>query len=88
VERLAAEGPTVRRPGLALTPTRRLSELRELIAALDRRVPRLERTGEESIASEAAALRVEALKQIADLQDDIVTVVRSATQAQQTATAG
>jgi hypothetical protein len=70
VERLAPEGTTVRRPGLAMTPTQRMRELHELIAALDRRVPRREHMGEASIASEAAALREEALKQLAEMEDD------------------
>jgi len=44
-----------------------LRELRELVAALDRRVPQVERVGETAIARAAAALRVEALKRIAEL---------------------
>lgn len=42
--------------------------LRELVAALDARVPRLERAGEGAIARDAAALRHEALKRIAALE--------------------
>jgi hypothetical protein len=42
-------------------------DLRELIAALDRRVPRLERDGERDIARDAQALRRAALKRIAEL---------------------
>jgi hypothetical protein len=42
--------------------------LRELITALDRRVPRLERTSEDDIARDAAALREKALKRIAKLE--------------------
>ena len=42
-------------------------DLRELIAALDRRVPRLERDGECDIARDAQALRRAALKRIAEL---------------------
>jgi len=38
-----------------------LSDLAELIAALDRRVPRLERIGEAQIARDAADLRERAL---------------------------
>jgi hypothetical protein len=54
-------------------PTRRLNQqviedLRELIAALDRRVPRLERAGEAGIARDATALKQEALKRIAELR--------------------
>jgi hypothetical protein len=42
-------------------------ELRELIAALDRRVPRLERADELSIANDAAALKAKALKRLEEL---------------------
>jgi len=44
-------------------------QLRELITALDRRVPHVERVGEASIARDAAALKVKALKRIAELED-------------------
>jgi len=40
----------------------------ELIAALDRRVPHVERVGEISIARAAAGLRSEALKRIEELE--------------------
>ena len=43
-------------------------ELHELIAALDRRVPQVERVGEMSIARAAAALKSEALKRIEQLE--------------------
>jgi hypothetical protein len=43
-------------------------ELYELVAALDRRVPHVERLGETSIARAAAALKVEALKRIDELE--------------------
>ena len=42
-------------------------DLRELIAALDRRVPRLEREGELAIVHDAEALRRAALRRIAEL---------------------
>ena len=45
-----------------------VSDLRELVAALDRRVPRLEREGEPEIARDAAALKDEALLRIAELE--------------------
>ena len=45
-------------------------ELYELIAALDRRVPQVERVGEISIAQAAAALKREALKRIEELERD------------------
>ena len=44
-----------------------LRELRELIAALDRRVPQVERVGEVAIARAAAVLKSEALKRIEEL---------------------
>jgi hypothetical protein len=50
--------------------TRSVRELYELIAALDRRVPQVERVGEIAISQAAAALRDEALKRIAALQDE------------------
>ncbi len=43
-------------------------DLRELVAALDRRVPRLEREGERAIARDAEGLRRAALKRIAELE--------------------
>ena len=43
-------------------------DLRELIAALDRRVPRLEREGEIDIAHDAQALKRAALRRIAELE--------------------
>ncbi len=45
-----------------------VEDLRELVAAIDRRVPRLEREGERAIARDAAALKVEALKRIDELE--------------------
>jgi hypothetical protein len=45
-----------------------IRELHELIAALDRRVPQVERVGEISIARAASALKVEALKRIEELE--------------------
>ena len=42
-------------------------ELEELIAALDRRVPRVEQAGELEIARDAAALRAKAVDRLAEL---------------------
>jgi hypothetical protein len=47
---------------------RTLVALKELIEALDRRVPRVERVGELRIATEAMALRSDAARRIAQLQ--------------------
>ena len=44
-----------------------LQELRELIEALDRRVPRVERAGESAIARDAAVLRATAVKRLHEL---------------------
>jgi hypothetical protein len=43
------------------------SVLEELIAALDRRVPRVEQAGEAGIARDAAALRAKAVKRLTEL---------------------
>jgi hypothetical protein len=48
------------------------SVLEELIAALDRRVPRVEQAGEAGIARDAAALRAKAVKRLAELVRDTV----------------
>jgi hypothetical protein len=45
-----------------------VNDLRDLIVALDRRVPCLEREGERNIALEATALKRTALKRIAELE--------------------
>ena len=42
--------------------------LLELIAALDRRVPQVQRAGEAAIAGEAAALKTRALKRLEELE--------------------
>ena len=49
---------------------RAIRHLRELIAALDRRVPHIERVGEEEIARDAATLKAKALERIAELEAD------------------
>jgi hypothetical protein len=46
------------------------SVLEELIAALDRRVPRVEQAGEADIARDAAALRAKAVKRLTELVRD------------------
>jgi hypothetical protein len=43
-------------------------ELQELIAALDRRVPQVQRAGETAIARDAAMLKARALKRIEELE--------------------
>ena len=59
---------TIRGTAARTRATRTIRHLHELIAALDRRVPQVERSGEASIARTAAALRADALKRIANLE--------------------
>jgi hypothetical protein len=47
---------------------RLIAQLRELIRALDSRVPQLERDGERQIADEAAALKRKAAERLAELE--------------------
>jgi hypothetical protein len=42
--------------------------LRELVVALDQRVPHVERSGEAAIAHDAAVLKEKALRRIAELE--------------------
>ena len=56
---------------MAVTPAHAVRELLELIAALERRVPRVERAGEADIARDAAALKSRALRRIEELERDI-----------------
>ena len=54
---------------MALIPSATVvRELLELVAALDRRVPQVQRAGEASIARDAAALKARALQRIEELQ--------------------
>jgi hypothetical protein len=48
-------------------------ELQELIAALDRRVPQVQRAGETAIARDAAMLKARALKRIEELERETAT---------------
>jgi hypothetical protein len=48
-----------------------IRHLRELIVALDKRQPRIERVGEIDIARDAAALKAKALQRLAELQADV-----------------
>lgn len=49
-------------------PQALIRHLRELIAALDRRVPNIEREGETVIATDAAALKALAEARLAELE--------------------
>ena len=59
----------LRTPTSTLNATR--AQLSELIAALDRRLPQVQRAGEEVIVNAAVRLRMEAEKRIAELDGEI-----------------
>ena len=52
--------------------------LRELIDALDRRVPRVAHVGEVAIARDAKVLRDKAVKRLAELAPDEAAALRTA----------
>lgn len=54
--------------GSLTTPAELVLRLRELIVALDERLPHVERTGEAAIARDAAALKAKALRRIAEIE--------------------
>lgn len=58
-------------PVNALVHQTTLRRLHELIAALDRRVPDVARAGETGVAGAAAALRLEAVRRIAELEREL-----------------
>jgi hypothetical protein len=58
---------------MAVMTTEAVRELLELIAALDRRVPRVERAGEATIARDAAELRARAMKRIEELEQEVTS---------------
>ena len=51
-----------------MTSAQLLRKLRELITALDRRVPQVQRAGEAAIARDAAVLRARAVQRIGELE--------------------
>jgi hypothetical protein len=70
---------------MALICNELIRDLHELIAALDRRVPQVERAGKASIARDAAALKVKTLKRIAELEDhDSLQSIRLSAHAEET----
>jgi len=70
LERVADVRASSRSAPVAIASADVLRELRELIAALDRRVPQVQRAGEIAIARDAAALRKRAVKRIEELERD------------------
>jgi hypothetical protein len=68
----SSKGRVQRRRSMAVSTNDLESVLEELIAALDRRVPRVEQAGEAGIARDAAALRAKAVKRLTELVRDSV----------------
>ena len=64
---------------MAITRSNLARELEELIAALDRRVPRVERAGEAAIARDAAALRAKAVERLTELAEQSTSAAGAAT---------
>jgi hypothetical protein len=54
-----------------------LRVLRELITALEQRLPHVERAGEAAIAHEAAALKAKALERIAELERELASSAKA-----------
>ena len=77
LERVASGGAPARETPVEMTSTRVVRQLRELIAALDRRMPQVLRAGEASIARDAAALRARALKRIEALERQTACVEKA-----------
>lgn len=67
--------PTARTGGAATDDPRQLiTRLRELIDALEARVPHLERQGEVQIVADATALKAKALNRIARLEQQLTSI--------------
>jgi hypothetical protein len=72
VERHPTSGFALSTPSMTVSNMELTRALVELIAALDRRVPQVERVGEASIARDADDLRQKARKRLAELEADAV----------------
>ena len=48
-------------------------QLNELITAIDRRLPQVQRTGEAAIANAAVRLRIEAEKRITEIEKELAS---------------
>jgi hypothetical protein len=68
LERFAVAGAATQAMGAEMIRTDFIRDLHELIAALDRRIPQVERAGEAAIARDATVLRDKALQLLADLK--------------------
>ena len=70
VERLPPRADTQRRVAMAVSGPELATALRELIEALDRRVPQLEQAGEHAIARDSATLRAAAVLRLEALEQE------------------
>ena len=70
LERLSTGGRREPSPRVAVSAYDLRRELEELIAALDRRVPRVEQAGEATIARDAEALRAKAVHRLEELTQE------------------
>jgi hypothetical protein len=70
LERVAFAEGAVQQQAHVVMRVHAIRELQELIDALERRMPQVQRAGEASIAREAAALKARALKRIEELERD------------------
>ena len=69
--RPAARGLPVKTPNAPAIVAEKLLYLMELIAAIDRRVPQVQRAGESAIADAAVRLRLAALERIEEIERDL-----------------
>jgi len=67
LERFSTGGRAAPGSAMAVSTCDLTRALEELMAALERRVPRVERAGEAAIARDAAALRAKAIERLAEL---------------------
>lgn len=68
LESLAAVAAATKLVAMTTRADAVIEDLRELIAALDKRVPHLEREGERAIAHDAAELRAAAINRLRELE--------------------
>ena len=70
VERSSTVGQSGALQRTAMNPPDLMGKLNELIAALDRRLPRAGGAGERDIARDAARLRARAVERLAEVTDE------------------
>jgi hypothetical protein len=79
LERIAEGGRIEGQPPMAVSACELTRDLEELIAALDRRVRRVEQAGEADIARDAAALRAKAVTRLTELTGTRLPTAATAT---------